>query len=96
MLKHKLTVAACLVALAGGGTATVSSYQDHQDQVQVQQAQAAATSEVKMAVRKAKFNAELKQLENLCVQQQAAYTALAPVQKAKATPPECPTDVVVP
>lgn len=98
-MKHKLTVAACVIALAGVGTATVTSYQDHQNEVRVQRAQATAASEVKAeqaTAQKAKFNVELKKLETLCVQQKTAYATLTAAEKARTVAPDCNASVVAP
>ncbi|HEX4201536.1 MAG TPA: hypothetical protein VHY59_08465 [Chthoniobacterales bacterium] len=92
MLKHSLTVLACLVSLAGTGAATVNSALQHQ----AAKTAAHTAASHAAAARRLEFNTQIKQLEAVCAQQKANYNLLTPKEKTEAVAPVCSTNVVAP
>lgn len=96
-MKHKITVAVCLVAIAAGLVYTVPAYHRYQAWRAEQNAKAtaAAQSEAhKNAVQQAIFNAGVDKLEQNCAKDKANYAALPAATKAKTPAPQCDVNLV--
>lgn len=91
-MKHKLTVAACVVAVAVIGVLSVQAYNRYKAKHNAQAAIATtqqASKSAASAKQQAVFDAQAKSLQALCEKDLAAFNTLTKVQQAKEQAPNC-------
>lgn len=93
-MRHKLTVAICLVAIAGLALYATRIHTEYKNQ-EAHAAAIAQSAQLKASEvaneKAATFQAGVKLDETQCARDQASYAALAPTVKVKTAAPDCET-----
>lgn len=89
-MRHKIIAVLCLAALAGGGVVLTNDYRVDQAHKRAQsQAQARAA-----AAHEAAFIVQVRELQDQCAKDKAAYNLQPAALKLKTAAPTCNTDLV--